>query len=343
MRRRRQRIPAWRRRLARRAAEWARRRQGPDGTAVRLARRRIYILPTRFGIALAVLIFAMLLGSMNYGTSLGFALTFLLASLGLVVLHHCHNNLLRAEIRFVGAPPVFAGGEASFQIGVGNDTALPRYEIELGVPEREPTRPVDVEAGGFAVLSVTVPAPRRGWLPLPRFSVSTRHPGNLCRAWTWLHMDARCLVYPAPAPPGRPVPPAASRNDAGSADGREGGNADFIGLRAATPSDSPKHMAWKAYARNDQLLVKQFAGAEERAEIFAWDSLPGLDAERRLAQLARWCLDAHGAGRRFGLRLPGRVVGLGSGEHHLHECLAALALFDEPKPELGASTAEAAA
>jgi uncharacterized protein (DUF58 family) len=330
MPRRRPKTPAWRRRLGRWAAEWARRRQGPDGSAVRLARRRIYILPTRFGLALAALIFAMLLGAMNYGTSLGFALTFLLAGLGLVVLHHCHNNLLRAEVRFVGAAPVFAGGEASFHVGIGNDTALPRYEIELALPDQGPTRPVDVEPGGLAMLSLAVPAPRRGWLTLPRFSVATRHPGNLCRAWTWIHMDARCLVYPAPAPAGRPAPLTASRTDAGSADGREGGNADFIGLRAATPSDSPKRMAWKAYARNEQLLVKQFAGAEERSEIFAWESLPGLGTEARLAQLARWCIDAHAAGRRFGLRLPTGAIALGSGDRHLHACLEALALFEEP-------------
>jgi uncharacterized protein (DUF58 family) len=346
-----------RKRLAARAAEWAQRRQGPDGVAVRLQRRRIYILPTRFGLAFAVLVFAMLLGAMNYGTSLGFALTFLLAGLGLVVLHHCHNNLLGTEVRFVAAPPVFAGGEAAFKIGIANAGALPRYEIELEVPEhaalesgdergnehgsnvreRGATAPIDIEPGGFAIASLRIPAPRRGWVFLPRFSIATRHPGNLCRAWTWIHMDARCLVYPAPAPRGRTPPPTASPSDTGSADAREGGSADFIGLRAASPADSPRRIAWKAYARNEQLLVKQFAGAEARSELFAWESLAGLETEQRLAHLTRWCVDAHAAGHRFGLRLPARTIGLGAGERHLHECLEALALFDERPGRRGPS------
>src|SRR5690349_23895512 len=133
--------------LERWAANWARRRQGDDSHNVALARRRIYILPTRFGAVFGVMVFAMLLGSINYGASLGFALTFLLAGLGLVVMHHCHNNLLGAEIKFLGAAPVFAGERAEFKIAVGNDAAAARLEIELKHNEHT-AGPVDVASGG---------------------------------------------------------------------------------------------------------------------------------------------------------------------------------------------------
>ncbi len=313
-------------RLEARAAEWARRRQGPDARDVTLARRRIYILPTRYGFAFALLVFAMLLGSMNYSTSLGFALSFLLAGLGLVALHHCHANLLGTRLRFVGARPVFAGEEARFRIEVSNAAALPKYEIELEA-DGAATPPVDLDAGTAQVLELGLRAPRRGWIALPRLSVATRHPGNLSRAWTWVHMDARCLIYPAPAPPGRPVPPAANPTESGGI-AHPHGSADFAGLRDAVPGDPPRRIAWKAYARTGALLVKQFSGAEAVAEVFEWESLAGSGTEQRLSQLARWCLDAHEAGLGFGLDLPGRRIGPGAGERHLHECLAALALFE---------------
>ncbi|HEX5419282.1 MAG TPA: DUF58 domain-containing protein [Gammaproteobacteria bacterium] len=314
-------------RLAGWAAEWARRRQGEDRAAVTLRWRRIYILPTRYGLGFALLVFAMLLGSMNYSTSLGFALAFLLAGLGLVVMHHCHNNLLGVRLRFLGAPPVFAGEEARFRFSLENDGALPRYEIELAQHGQD-GRPADVEPGGSAVLELALPGLRRGWQRIPRFSVATRHPGNLFRAWTWIHMEARCLVYPAPAVPGRPVPRTASSGDDGAGRREDPGNADFVGLRAAVPGDSPRRIAWKAYASSGQLLLKQFAGADPRPELFDWDSLSGLDPEQRLAQLTRWCLDARAAGQSFGLSLPGQRIPLGSGDRHLHACLEALALFD---------------
>ena len=71
-----------------RIAAWvlARVRRQPGPVSIR--RQKIYILPTRQGVVFAVMTFVLLLGSMNYSNSLGFALTFLLAGLGLVGMHH---------------------------------------------------------------------------------------------------------------------------------------------------------------------------------------------------------------------------------------------------------------
>ncbi|MBN1238278.1 MAG: DUF58 domain-containing protein [Gammaproteobacteria bacterium] len=313
-----------RRRLSESVARWARRRQGADELTVSLRRRRIYILPTRFGVIFGCLVFAMLLGSLNYGVSLAYALTFLLTGLGLVTLHHCHNNLLGLELRFAGAQPVFAGEDARFRIALSNTSRAARYDIELGAAGRE-SDPADVPSGGTAVLHVTVPTERRGYVALPRFTVATRHPGNLCRAWTYVHMEAKCLVYPRPAPPGRPVPPAAAGNGERPTSIR--GDTDFAGLRHAVRGDPPRRIAWKAYARSGDLLLKEFSGGEAPIAVFDWNSLRGVDTEERLSQLTRWCLDAAAEGRSFGLKLPAEAIGVGSGDRHLHRCLAALALY----------------
>jgi uncharacterized protein (DUF58 family) len=315
------------RKVERWAASWVRRRQGEDPLAVVLKRRRIYILPTRFGAVFGAMVFAMLLGSLNYGASLGFMLTFLLAGLGVVLMHHCHNNLLGTELKLVGAHPVFAGQRAEFRVAVGNAGHLPRYEIELA-RGRHAEGPVDVAAGGSEILKITVPTEKRGWLNLDRFAVVTRHPGGLFRAWTWVHMDARCLVYPQPAPPGRPLPASFGSGLGGKPDH---GDSDFAGLRTAAPGDPPQRIAWKAYARNDALLLKQFSGGDREPCMLDWDTLHGLEPEERLSQLARWCLDAAGDSRSFGLRLPGAALHLGTGPQHLGACLEALALYEGPR------------
>jgi uncharacterized protein (DUF58 family) len=310
--------------LERWAARWARRRQGADAHSVELVRRRIYVLPTRFGLVFAAMLFAMLLGSLNYGASLAFALTFLLTGVGLVVTHHCHNNLLGAKIKFLGAAPVFAGERAEFKIAVANDAPAPRLEIELKY-QNHTAGPVDIASGDTATLRIGVPTERRGWVSLERFRVETQYPARLCRAWTWVHMDTHCLVYPRPAEPGRPLP----RELFAGTGGRTGpGDDDFAGLRAAAVGDPLQRIAWKAYARNDVLLLKEFsAGTGEPCEL-DWNMLPDLDVEERLAQLTRWCLDADAAGRSIALRLPHREIPLGAGPKHLASCLEALALFD---------------
>jgi uncharacterized protein (DUF58 family) len=313
--------------LERWAAAWARRRQGGDAHAIALKRRRIYILPTGFGVVFAAMVFAMLLGSLNYGASLGFALTFLLAGLGLVVLHHCHNNLLGTTIKFLGAAPVFAGERAEFKIAVCNGAAAPRFEIEIKHGAHT-AGPVDVVDGGKEVLRIGLPTERRGWIALQRFRVETRYPARLCHAWSWVNMDARCLVYPRPADSGRPLP-------AGSGGGMHGkqhaGDDDFAGLRSAAPGDPPQRIAWKAYARSDLLLLKEFSSGSGEPCLLDWDLLPELDAEQRISQLARWCLDADAAGRSLALRLPGAEIPLGQGSKHLGFCLEALALFEPPR------------
>jgi uncharacterized protein (DUF58 family) len=313
--------------LERWAAAWVRRRQGADPAVVALVRRRIYILPTRFGFVFGFMVFAMLLGSLNYGASLGFTLTFLLAGLGLVLMHHCHNNLLGTRIRFLGAAPVFAGDRAEFRIAIGNEARLPRYDVELE-HRKHVAGPVDVPSGGTTLLKLGLDTNQRGYARLDRFAVATRHPGRLFRAWTWVHMTAECLVYPRPAAPGRPLP-------AGSGEGTGGqpqrGDEDFAGLRNAAPGDPPQRIAWKAYARNDVLLLKQFAGGERAPCWLDWDGLTELGPEEKLAQLTRWCLDADSEGRQFGLRLPGVTLALGHGPLHLQTCLETLALYEVPR------------
>jgi uncharacterized protein (DUF58 family) len=315
------------RRLENWAASWARRRQGSDAHAVVLKRRRIYILPTRFGALFAAMLFVMLLGSLNYGASLGFMLTFLLTGLGLVLMHHCHGNLLGAQLKLLGAHPVFAGERAEFRIALRNLTAAPRYEIEL-VHERHSTGPVDAAPDEEVSLRIAVPTERRGWVTLERFAVVSRHPGGLFRAWTWVHMDARCLVYPRPAPPGRPLPESRGAGLGGKPDL---GDLDFAGLRPAAPGDPPQRIAWKAFARSDVLLLKQFAGGDREPCELDWDALPELEPEARLAQLARWCLDAAADARTFALRIPGATLPLGAGPQHLAACLEALAQCETGK------------
>ncbi len=306
-------------------ASWARRRQGPDSSSgITLNHRRIYILPTRHGAAYSLVVFAMLLGSINYNASLGYALTFLLTGLGLVIMHHCHNNLLYLQLRFAGASPVFAGETAKFKISVTNDSSTPRYEIEIA-GSRRGAKPMDLMPHDSDVAEISVTAKTRGWQRLSRFAILTQYPGNLFQAWSWMHMDARCLVYPRPAPPGRPIPEVTGGSQAGRR--RHEGGADFYGLRNATAFDSPKRIAWKASARSDVLLVKQFVGSENLATMLDWDSLPELDTEARLSQLARWCLDSTSEARKFGLRLPDKLIPADMGREHLHSCLTALALY----------------
>ncbi|HLD10246.1 MAG TPA: DUF58 domain-containing protein, partial [Methylophilaceae bacterium] len=92
-----------------------------DNAPAVLSRRHIYILPTRFGWLYAVVLIAMLVGSINYTLSLGFVLTFLLAGLGNMAMLHTWRNLAHLTVEGRRVEPVFAGEDAVFEI-VLNET-----------------------------------------------------------------------------------------------------------------------------------------------------------------------------------------------------------------------------
>jgi len=319
---------------SRRAARWARRRQGGDARSTRLGSGRVYILPTGVGLVFALMAFAMLLGSMNYNNNLSFALTFLLASLGFVAMHHCQRNLVGLEISFAGVDAVFAGQSAEFRIAVTNHSRNFRQSLQL-YADRAVSESVDLPPGDSHVFRLEIPTRVRGRVQLSRFGVRTLFPFELFRAWAWLHMDLEGLVYPAPADETPSPPPTRSARGHRQHDAR--GEEDFAGLRRFHDGDSPRHVAWKAYARSGELLCKRFSGADTSSQWFDFDRVPAVDAETRLSILTRWIIDADRLQRDYGLRLPGLAYPPAHGGAHRHRCLEALALFDTGKRSVDAA------
>jgi uncharacterized protein (DUF58 family) len=313
-----------RKRFFRRVRQWARRRYGTDSDPAIVATRRIYILPTKLGIAFAVMLFAMFIGAMNYANNLALGLAFLLGGLGLTAMHHCHRNLAGVRVRSAGVEPVFAGDNARFRIAIENAATLARPELEIR-NEHTCVQPQRIDHGARIVMELNAPAPQRGYLHLEQFEVATQHPFGLFRAWTYLNMDLHCIVYPRPAPKGRMPPPL--ETDTGGAQDASRGDEEFAGLRAFHAGDSPRRIAWKAYARDESLQVKVFAGTAVSSHYLDWDALPGLDVEARLAQLCRWVEDAYASGRAFGMKLPDVDIPVNVGVAHRQRCLTALALF----------------
>ncbi len=308
----------------RRVGTWARHRQGTDPGSIRLAAGRTYILPTGVGLIFALMTFAMLLGSMNYNNNLSFVLTFLLIGLGFVAMHQCQRNLVGLDISFAGVEPVFAGQAAQFRIAVTNPSKNPRYRVRL-YDDVARSDIQDLEAGESRVFVLPVPTHARGWVPLARFGVQTLFPFELFHAWAWLHMDIRGLVYPRPAVDVPRPPPSQMALGHRQHDAR--GEEDFAGLRRFNTGDSPRNVAWKAYARSDQLLSKRFAGADMSSQWFDFDALEDAGVEQRLSILVRWIVDADRRLEDYGLKLKGLQLGPAHGDAHRNACLEALALY----------------
>ena len=307
---------------------WIFRPRGPEAGTIVLVQRRVFILPTRQGIVFGAVLVLMLIGAINYGLSLGFVLTFLLVAMGFNAMIYTFRNLANLRLSATRTQPVFTGEKAHFTVCIDNPGEADRYSIGLTKDRQEVTF-VDVPARRLAFASIGIPAVRRGLLRPGRLTLFTRYPLGLYYAWAYLELDTQCMVYPRPAPPGLPLPSAESNAGQGAQRGQ--GREDFAGLRPYHPSDSPRHIAWKAAARGQGLLTKQFSGRADTELWLDWGQLPPhMHVEDRLSHLTRWVLDAHALGMGFGLRIPGKTIPPGAGVAQSARCLETLALFEIP-------------
>ncbi len=311
---------------------WSARRHGRDVLPVRIARRRIYILPTRFGIMLAVILAAMLIAGLNYNSNLGLAFAFLVASMTLVTMHHCNRNLLGVLVDVTPEIDAFAGREASAEFVLRNDSNMERPDVEIRVMIPAGVGAAGVGAAGVgrvgarndAVINVLIPVPNRGVLHVDQFELRTRYPFGWFYAWTYV--QSPLAIFVAPAPLGsRMLPSTQESGTAASAETR--GDEDFSGLRAYQPGMPLKHMAWKSLARGGEPAVRTYTGLASRPEWLEWTALDGLDAEARLSQLCLWILESEVAQRPYGLRIPGQEITPSTGAAHRFACLRTLAVF----------------
>lgn len=313
--------------LRQRFTAWALRRQRYHQGTVTLSQRVIYILPTRQGLALAFVLVLMLLGDINYNLSLGYVLTFLLAMMAVMSMLHAFRNLAQLEIRAGRADDVFSGETARFTFHFRNPGALDRYQLVLR-HENGDRIAFDVPAQQDSEVVFPMAATKRGWLTPGRLTLYTEFPLGLFHAWTYLNFDTRCLVYPkpleqAPLPPGE-APDGAGRHTVA-------GDDDFAGLRGYVEGDALPRIAWKAYARERGLQVKQFSAQVGEELWLDFAAAPEPDTEGKLARMARWVLDAEAQGLRYGLKLPDGELPPNGGSSQRDECLHRLALFDLPQ------------
>ncbi len=298
-----------------------------DHDPVTLRHRRIYILPTKRGVAFLASLAMALLTSLNYSLSLGFATTFMLAGLVAASLIHTFRNLAGVELRPLAAGETFAGGVMPFTLGLAGG-ATPRYAITLSARGCFSVT-VDVVPDSALPVALELLTPRRGRIVLGRITLSSDYPLGLWQGWAYVHFPLAGIAFATPevAPP--PLPSGEAGQDDLAMSRSDHG--DLAGLRAYQPGDPMQRVAWKAVARGIGWHTKQFEGGGGSGPVHLnWDALPpNLDPKVRIARLTAWVLAAERAARPFSLTAPGIALATGQGRDHRRAALTALALMPD--------------
>jgi uncharacterized protein (DUF58 family) len=306
--------------LRRRFESWMRPR-APESLPVAIDRRRVYVVPTGFGLFLALLLAAMGVGALNDNNNPALLLALLLSGAALASLLVAHLQLSGLRVVAAGAEPVPAGEALSLRLHLRASDARERRGLRVECGESATSASL-ADGAGEAVLEL--PTSRRGWLQPGRLRISTRQPLGLAFAWCHAWPQAQLLVYPRPE---RDAPPLPNGGGEGSRARPHVAGDEPHHLRAYRQGDPRRNIAWKPSARHGALLVREHERLEGAEIVLDWRELGSLPVEARISRLARWVDEAERRNRRYRLRLPGESLGPAQGPAHRHACLRALALL----------------
>ena len=301
--------------------KWIKRR-APAHPPLELAYRQIFILPTRFGWMLGLLMGAMLIGSLNFNNNLGLLTTFIVAGLAVNSMLMAFHNLHRLAIRGGMAQPVFAGQHSHYQLTLESRDRRPRPSLAIRHDDQV-TGTAITEAGAVSV-DIELATERRGWHLPGRMRIETTHPLGLFRAWALFWPTQAYLVWPKPAEKPPPLPESGG-SPGGQNQRQHVEGEDFYNLRTWREGDPLHRIAWKASQRHQELLSREFREEQSPELLLDLQHVPSHDLEARIRILTAWVLQAEQNDRTWKLRAGTTELGPDRGPEHRNRCLRALA------------------
>jgi uncharacterized protein (DUF58 family) len=261
-----------------------------------------------------------------------YLLCFVLGALALVSVIHAWANLRGLAVTIESIPSVFAGDETVVPFAVSSRRTRAHFSLQIFAGRgKTPAHIAEVgpDYSAHGILHFT--ALQRGCFHELPLRMMSQFPLGFFTASQRVVLARTYYVYPAPsgaAPLPRALAPIRQPRD-----GTRVAGDDFGGVRSWQPGESQRHIDWKAAARGQPLLTKQWTGEADEILRLDWNTLAALDMEARLSQIARWIILAEHSTADYALHLPGETIPAGHGKPHFHRCLRALTMFDGSKTE----------
>ncbi|HEY7000105.1 MAG TPA: DUF58 domain-containing protein [Candidatus Udaeobacter sp.] len=287
------------------------------------------IYPTAGFAGLLFVLGAMWYSASSQNNAAAYLLFFALTAVFLVSIPHTLINLAGVTVTLESVQPAFVGQEVSLPVEIMNGSRATRHGIELALSGSNSNRQrVDyIPAGKAARIVLRFPARRRGEHQVEALRLTSAYPLGFIRFLKSFTSSQSYFVYPKPAGHVR-LPESFMQRRDGRPRQDLGEGDDFAGVRDYVPGESQRHIDWRAVARGQALMTKQFIAEAEGVAYLDFSALHSADVEEKLSQLALWVIEAERARRPYGLRLPGIEIPPAVGQPHFHRCLRTLGLFE---------------
>jgi uncharacterized protein (DUF58 family) len=287
-----------------------------------------FAYPTKSFGGLLFVLAAMWYAASSQNSAAAYLLLFALTAVSLVSIPHTLINLAGMTITLESVKPAFAGQEVSLPIEIMNGSRATRHGIHVAPSGsgRERKRVDPIPAGKAVRVTLRFPAQQRGEHKIGTLCLTSVYPLGFVRVLKQFATSQTYVVYPKPAGDLQ-LPLSRARLPLSRSQAEIGEGDDFAGVRGYVPGEPQRHIDWKAAARGQPLMTKQFTAEAQGFVYLDFSALRFTDVETRLSQLALWVIEAERARRPYALRLPGTEIPPAVGESHFHQGLRALSRF----------------
>lgn len=295
-----------------------------DNFPFEITHRRIYVLPTAFGLFVGLSLAVLNLGALNYNNNAALLLGFIIISACNNSLIVSHLSLLGLRVQFQTVEPVFAGQFCVLPFSISSSKTGKHQHSVFVMRFQKHTTELSLSQE-INSTHIHIPTLQRGLLDINKLELFTLQPLGLAKAWSTISLRERVLIYPTPR--GHSL-----QNNYMAADGVAGGQTKQMTdqphhIREFKTGDSRKQIAWKASARTGNLQVREYESAQSEQLILDWYSLQTLPYEQKIEQLCLWVIQADQKNLSYALHLPGKKIACDAGNAHKKICLEALALM----------------
>ena len=295
-----------------------------DTLPLHIEHQRIYILPTGRGWAFLLVLLIMLVASINYSLSLGYALSFLLTGLFTATLLHTYRNLAGLSLLQVDTGTTFCGEALPFKLHLQNTSRFDRSGIRVHTASHDAG--IDINAGDNVSVDLLLSTQMRGRQALGRLTLRSDFPLGLWTTWSYIHTSAEGLVFPQPE--ANPPPLPVDRNDAKAMAMHHASQGDVAGLRSYQPGDPLASVAWKTAARGQGLHVRTFednhGGKQTRLTL---TSTAEVNLEAQLSRMTAWVLHAEAGQFDYSIEIPDHAQAHAHGPAQQLAALTAFAIY----------------
>ncbi|GEK08962.1 DUF58 domain-containing protein [Pseudoalteromonas peptidolytica] len=286
----------------------------------------IYILPSKDGFFFVTVALINFILGINYQNNLILATSYIMAVIMVVVLFIAFFNFNNAKIQYLGAEDNFSPYHPTLNLKLSSSSEIQSLRLTSEYNHTPSHIPIIQDEIQIALPITNL---SRGKYETGTIKIMSYFPLGLIRTWSYLRPNDVFYIYPTPLPlDEKEQQPSHIPDKNETLSQQQDSASEFDHLTLYQKGMSLSRVAWKHYAKTEQMLVKTHNsnGHFSNQTVFDYDLLLGTK-EERLGKLCTQILDADKQQAHYAIKLKQLRIPLGSGNAHKQKCLEALSEF----------------